>query len=1010
MPSWVHKYLVKLSSLLPLPLLTASFLSRRSFLMETSPICCNRLCKKVLKMQTNAQWDHELGAWKGRAPSLHIDEYKSPLYVFGYGSLIWRPGDFLSQFQSFPAAAMKCKRLFAQKSLDHRGNSKFPGLVLNLVKDDDLERKGYKLEEDDQKSFTYHGHQKEEDCYGLVWLVPDDKIPAVLDYLDDREKGGYSRHYIHVKLMQETPHYPAKAVIDAVVYTGLEDNPNFFLPTLTGTTPKHSFSYMQDRTIAADIITGAKGLSGTNVEYLLKLQRYLEERNMSDTYINNLAAAVRMRLGTWRRKAIINSILAAIPSNIRRAINTDARPLQLIGCGSNEYRQLDGENIDIVASPKDISQRIKEVFVDMPGFSHVEWIDAERHTVLAAGANSAYLYEGRLAVWGSIVKTLFKAAGEDSPSSDVIVIDGVEAAALGYDTLMLLLPTGWVVSLGFPYKNSPTSFVLPKEAFQLKRKEEAPTMQPFADDVGGLDRLKSPTSLAKARFEVELKVDEFLFYKPSFQIVKISLGMNIAAAITNCGGLMVWGTPNSGEIFDVDVPWYPPPPTDDFFAKNSTDCSSTSNAHLSKCIDVACGNYHVVVVDDEGRVFTHADPKHLKKVQEMGALGDSLPLRREDSDYASRDCLFTQQIPPRMSISEGAASSFPRSTSWTSFTCPNTGTSTPTGSSSGCYTQKHRLVPSALCMYQVLLPPDIRFLRATVGCSHTIVRGLKRCGEVVCYAWGRQDMSQYQVIDQATASLLIDDPSPSTVVVPYDCTRNVVVPPTQESSETASLASDDALSMTSMLSQATSTDVSTVTSATTSPIYPHPTVVGSKPVVASALSMALQNNTPSTTIKQAALSALEGGNDQPTTTIKTNPASSRWHRPRQLLPLPMNRSFAEVWCGSEYTLAMDAETSSLWGMGWNDHFNLGGSADSSSTEESPTEDDPRFKSTNVVSSWILLGSPSTKTASNEQNEEVVGFQVPVFDGSVACGGAHILLLQRPAPRLPSTDLWSSYCI
>eukprot|EP01033_Poteriospumella_lacustris_P008691 gene8691-6250_t len=808
---------------------------------------------------------------------------------------------------------MKSKRLFAQKSLDHRGNSKFPGLVLNLVKDDDLEQKGYKLEEDDQKKFSDHGQQKEEDCYGLVWLVPDDQITAVLDYLDDREKGGYSRHYIHVKLMQETPHYPAKAVIDAVVYTGLEDNPNFFLPTLTGSIPKHSFSYMQDRTVAADIITGAKGLSGTNVEYLLKLQRYLEERNMSDTYINHLAAAVRMRLGTWRRKAVINSVLAAIPSTIRRAINTDARPLQLIGCGSNEYRQLDGENIDIVASPKDISQRIKEVFKDMPGFSHIEWIDTERHTVLAAGANSAYLYEGRLAVWGSIVKTLFKA---------------------------------------------------------------------------------QPPSLAKARFEVELKVDEFLLFKPSFQIVKISLGMNIAAAITNCGGLMVWGTPNSGDLFDVNVPWYPPPPTDDFFAKNSTDCSSTSNTHLSKCIDVGCGNYHVVVVDDEGRVFTHADPKHLKKVQDVGALGDSLPLRREDSDYASRDCLFTQPIVPRMSISEGAASSFPRSTSWTSFTSPNTGTSTPTGSLSGCYTQKHRLVPSALCMYQVLLPPDIRFLRATVGCGHTIVRGLKRCGEVVCYAWGRQDMSQYQVVDEA-ASFVID---PSPQVVPDDCTRNVV-PPTQESSETASLVSDDALSMTSILSQATSSDAS----ATTSPIYPHTSVAGSKPVVASALSLALQN----TTIKQVALAALEG-NDQPTV-VKTNPASSRWHRPRQLLPLPLNRSFAEVWCGSEYTLVMDAETSSLWGMGWNDHFNLGGSADSLSTDKLPTEADVRFKSANIVSSWILLGSPSTKTVSNDANE-VVGFQVPVFDGSVACGGAHILLLQRPAPQLPSTDSWSSYCI
>ena len=98
----------------------------------------------------------------------------SDAWVFGYGSLIWRP-DF-EYMERLPASLRGWERRFWQASPDHRGTPEAPGRVVTLV--------------------PVSGAV----CEGMAYRIAGAVWAPIRAALDHREKAGYSQHLslIHI--------------------------------------------------------------------------------------------------------------------------------------------------------------------------------------------------------------------------------------------------------------------------------------------------------------------------------------------------------------------------------------------------------------------------------------------------------------------------------------------------------------------------------------------------------------------------------------------------------------------------------------------------------------------------------------------------------------------------------------------------------------------------------------------------------------------------------------------
>lgn len=177
-----------------------------------------------------------------KVPSVNED-----FWVFGYGSLIFRPG-----FE-FEERIVGCvpgyERRFWQASVDHRGTPENPGRVVTLVP-------------------TAGGQ-----CWGVAYRVKQAERAEVTTLLDEREKGGYS--------LVELPFAPkgkGARLSTVKVYLAEEGNPAFVGP--------------EEEEVTASIIRDAAGPSGHNVEYLLRLAEALAELDIEDPHVIRLANLV----------------------------------------------------------------------------------------------------------------------------------------------------------------------------------------------------------------------------------------------------------------------------------------------------------------------------------------------------------------------------------------------------------------------------------------------------------------------------------------------------------------------------------------------------------------------------------------------------------------------------------------------------------------------------------------------------------------------------------------------
>jgi cation transport regulator ChaC len=167
----------------------------------------------------------------------------SSLWIFGYGSLVWRP--------AFPFAERRnCwiegfTRRFWQGSTDHRGVPGAPGRVVTL-----LAEAGAR-------------------CFGVAYRVADCEAAPILTALDHRERGGYERRELCL-------HFPDGSSAAGLSYVATPANPNYLGPA--------------PLPVMAAQIARAHGPSGPNAEYVRELARALREMPADDPHVFELDA------------------------------------------------------------------------------------------------------------------------------------------------------------------------------------------------------------------------------------------------------------------------------------------------------------------------------------------------------------------------------------------------------------------------------------------------------------------------------------------------------------------------------------------------------------------------------------------------------------------------------------------------------------------------------------------------------------------------------------------------
>ena len=174
------------------------------------------------------------------------------LWLFGYGSLIWRPD--IDYIDRRPARVQGWSRRFWQGSHDHRGMPDAPGRVVTLIEDHSAS------------------------CDGMAYLVDREIVEETFSQLDHREKNGYERHQVSLEFHRHRG-AGGEENTQGVVYIAPVDN----------------FAYLGPAPIIeiASQIHRSVGPSGHNVEYLLELADALRGLEAEDEHVFELEAAVR---------------------------------------------------------------------------------------------------------------------------------------------------------------------------------------------------------------------------------------------------------------------------------------------------------------------------------------------------------------------------------------------------------------------------------------------------------------------------------------------------------------------------------------------------------------------------------------------------------------------------------------------------------------------------------------------------------------------------------------------
>jgi cation transport protein ChaC len=227
---------------------------------------------------------------------------EEPLWLFGYGSLLFKPPlhhmEISQDFHRFNGHVQGYIRRFWQSSYDNRGTPEFKGRVVTILPAHEVSTHStfhssvltheleHLTEEHALELLSIGGDTLAQalNVRGCVYRIPAEHAQAAREYLDFREKDGYtveeivftvekteSSHELLAHLPQDSE---GRALIKCHVYVGTLDNESFVGP--------------EELAQTANIIRKAIGPSGPNNEYLLLLQ----EQDPNDTYLTILKELV----------------------------------------------------------------------------------------------------------------------------------------------------------------------------------------------------------------------------------------------------------------------------------------------------------------------------------------------------------------------------------------------------------------------------------------------------------------------------------------------------------------------------------------------------------------------------------------------------------------------------------------------------------------------------------------------------------------------------------------------
>jgi glutathione-specific gamma-glutamylcyclotransferase len=171
------------------------------------------------------------------------------LWVFAYGSLMWRPG--FAFVEARRARVTGYRRCFCIYSVHHRGTPERLGMVLGL------DRGGA--------------------CEGIAYRIAAAQVVETLHYLRAREliNGVYREATVPMALEDDGG---TLAATTALAFIAERAHPNY-----AGGLPLP---------IQAQLIRGARGVSGANVDYLVSTVRHLAELGIRERELERLVTMV----------------------------------------------------------------------------------------------------------------------------------------------------------------------------------------------------------------------------------------------------------------------------------------------------------------------------------------------------------------------------------------------------------------------------------------------------------------------------------------------------------------------------------------------------------------------------------------------------------------------------------------------------------------------------------------------------------------------------------------------